>query len=159
MSDMCIILFKDSFSIDVKDDRVSITEGDVAVIAARCRTEGGLTEADLGELRAELGYRKLGRWVLREVAEALESANLGYFPPGMLEPEWNTVPRMTQKVWIYDKSGDARTRVIDAVLNPEDHDVRAILNGLVAGKINALNPQEKLERIREIVMDVENSDA
>jgi hypothetical protein len=122
-------------------------------IAARCKGDGGLTRATLGELREELGYRKLGRWVLEEVAAFLAEARLGYFPLDMLEPDRNTEPRQGQTVWIYDRDGGLRGQMIDAVLHPDEHDVRAVLDGLVAGRIEVLTTEQKLERIRELVCE------
>ncbi|MFI7519059.1 hypothetical protein OG994_22935 [Micromonospora globbae] len=119
-------------------------------IAARCREDGGLTEATLGELRDELGYKKLGRWVLAEIAETLRATGLGFFPPERLNAELNTEPRQWQTVWIYQRDGGPRARVIDAVLQPDDCDVRAVLDGIGAGNLAALSPEERLRRIREI---------
>lgn len=126
-------------------------EGDSTTVGVRCRREGGLIEVTLGDLREELGYKKLGKWVLVEVAEALGKAKLGYFPPEMLDPLLNTVPRQGQSVWIYDKDGGPRAQVIDAVLHPDKHDVRAALDGLAGGHTDALSPEQKLDRIRELV--------
>jgi hypothetical protein len=120
-------------------------------IVARCHAEGGLTEATLGELREELGYKKLGRYVLDDIREHLDKAKLGYFPGWVIDPARNVEPRQVQTVWIYEKSGDLRSQVIDAVLNPDKHDVRAILDGLVGGNVEAMTPEQKLERIRELV--------
>jgi len=120
-------------------------------IAARCRSEGGLTEATLGELREELGYKKLGRWVLNEIAESLEQSELGYFPPERLDAERNAEPRQWQIVWIYSRDGGARARIIDAILNPDKRDVRAVLDGLVDSDLSALNAEQRLDRIRDIV--------
>jgi hypothetical protein len=128
-------------------------EGDGSSIGTRCRRGGGLIEATLGELREELGYKKLGKWVLEEVKEALGKAKLGYFPPGRLDPQINTEPRQGQTVWIFDKDGGPRAQVIDAVLHPDQHDVRAALDGLAAGQNKALTPEQKLERIRELVSE------
>jgi hypothetical protein len=125
----------------------------VAGIAARCHADGGLTEVELGELREELGYKKLGKWVLAEVAEALEKSRLGYFPLSTLDPAQNTEPRQWQTIWIYEKNGDLRAQVIDAILNPHKHNVRSIMDGLVAGDAEALTAEQKLERIRQLLSD------
>ncbi|MDH6608305.1 hypothetical protein M2164_003940 [Streptomyces sp. SAI-208] len=122
-------------------------------IGKRCRQEGGLIEVTLGDLREELGYKKLGKWVLVEVAEALGKAKLGYFPPDMLDPHHNTEPRQWQTVWIYDRDGSPRAQVIDAVLHPDQHDVRGALDGLAAGRPDAMTPEQKLAQIRELVRE------
>jgi hypothetical protein len=122
-------------------------------IAARCHATGGLIEAELGELREELGYRKLGKWVLAEVAESLKKARLGYFPLSRLDPAQNTEPRQWQTIWIYERDNALRSQVIDAVLNPDEHDVRAILDGLVAGHTEVLSAEQKLDRIRTLVAE------
>lgn len=44
--------------------------------------------------------------------------------------------------------------MIEIVLDPRDYldeDVRSILNGVAGGDSEALTPEQKLERIREIV--------
>ncbi|MEU1752480.1 hypothetical protein ABZ436_07480 [Micromonospora matsumotoense] len=120
-------------------------------IAARCRADGGITEATLGELRAELGYRKLGRWVLEEIANTLRATGLGFFPPQRLDAALNTEPRQWQTVWIYDRDGGPRARVIDAVLQPDDCDVRGELGVIGTNNAAGLTAQQKLDRIRDIV--------
>jgi hypothetical protein len=120
-------------------------------IAARCHGDGGLTVATLGDLREELGYKKLGKWVLAEIAESLQKSRLGYFPLSVLDPAQNTEPRQWQKVWIYRKNDDLRAQVIDAVLQPDMHDVRSILDGVVGGHADALTAEQKLDRIRQIL--------
>ncbi|MFY1618853.1 hypothetical protein ACLQ25_03790 [Micromonospora sp. DT44] len=120
-------------------------------IAARCRADGGLTQATLGELRDELGYRKLGRWVLAEIAETLRATGLGFFPPERLTAELNTEPRQWQTVWIYVRDGGSRARVIDAVLQPDDCDVRAELDAIGTKNPATLTPQQRLDRIRDIL--------
>lgn len=120
-------------------------------IAARCRAAGGLIEAGLGELREELGYKKLGKYVLEEVGETLKKAGLGYFPPGRLDAARNTEPRQWQTIWIYERNHELRSQVIDAVLDPDNHDVRAVLDGLVGGRVELLTPEQKLDRIRALV--------
>lgn len=122
-------------------------------IAARCHEAGGLIEAELGELREELGYKKLGRYVLGEIAELLEKARLGHFPPERLDPALNSEPRQWQTVWVYERNDDLRAQVIDAVLHPDKHDVRAVLDGLVAGRHEALTAEQKLDRIRALLAE------
>lgn len=125
-------------------------KSDSTTIAARCRAEGGLIEVSLGDLREELGYKKLGKWVLVEVAEALGRDKLGYFPESMLDPQHNTAPRQAQRVWIYENDGGARARIINAVLHPDQRDVRAALDAL-ADHDEALTSEQKLDRIRDLV--------
>ncbi|MBT2478580.1 hypothetical protein [Streptomyces sp. ISL-94] len=62
-----------------------------------------------------------------------------------------TVPRQGQTVWIYEKGGGARAQVVDAVLHPQKHDARAVLDGLAAGRSEALPPEQKLDRIRDLI--------
>lgn len=119
-------------------------------IAARCRAEGGLIEVDLESLRNELGYKKLGRWVLAEIEETLRTSGLGYFPQWVLDPQQNSELRRWQRVWIYERDGGSRARVIDAVLRPDESDVRSALDGLVQGRLAAMTAEQKLARIAEI---------
>ncbi|MEO3892382.1 hypothetical protein [Nonomuraea sp. B5E05] len=123
---------------------------DSTTIAARCRAQGGLIEVNLGDLREELGYKKLGKWVLIEVAEALGRDQLGYFPEDVLDPQHNTVPRQSQTVWIYENDDGARAQVINAVLHPDQRDVRAALD-VLTDHGEALTPEQKLDRIRDLV--------
>ncbi|MFB7464016.1 hypothetical protein ACFCZ1_11055 [Streptomyces sp. NPDC056224] len=62
-----------------------------------------------------------------------------------------TVPRQGQTVWIYEKDGGPRAQVVDVVLHPEKHDARAVLDGLPAGRNEALTPEQKLDRIRDVI--------
>jgi hypothetical protein len=132
---------------------MSETQEGAEGIAARCRAAGGLIEAGLGGLREELGYKKLGKWVLAELDESLKKAGLGYFPPERLDPAQNSEPRQWQTIWIYERNNDLRAQVLDAVLNPDEHDVRAVLDGLVAGRAEALTAEQKLDRIRALVAE------
>ncbi|MGW0822552.1 hypothetical protein [Streptomyces sp. NPDC002845] len=105
---------------------------------------------NLGDLRQELGYKKLGKWVFVEVAEALGMDKLGYFQECMLDPQHNTVPRQAQTVWIYENNGGTRAQIINAVLHSDRRDVRAALDAL-ADHGEALTPEQKLDRIRDLV--------
>ncbi|MFI5835136.1 hypothetical protein ACIA5A_15830 [Micromonospora sp. NPDC051300] len=120
-------------------------------IAARCRADGGLTETTLGKLRDELGYRKLGRWVLAEIADTLRATGLGFFPADRLDAALNTEPRQWQTVWIYARDSSPRSRVIDAVLHPDDCDVRTELEAIGTRTAAGLSHRQKLDLIREIV--------
>ncbi|MDI5968059.1 hypothetical protein POF50_001620 [Streptomyces sp. SL13] len=118
---------------------------------AQCVAEGGLTQVSLGDLRAELGYRKLGKFILSEIIEELDASDLGYFPREALDSRCNVEPRQHHEVWIYARDGSSRAAILDAVLCPERVNVRRILDGLAGGDLGALTPREKLDRIREIV--------
>lgn len=119
-------------------------------VSAKCKAAGGLLEISLEELRNEVGKAKLGKWVLGAIAENLSTSGLGYFPQWVLDPVQNPEMRSWQTLWVYDRDGSSRSRVIDAVLRPDEHDVRGILDGLVDGKDEALTPEQKLARIAEI---------
>ncbi|MFD6938193.1 hypothetical protein ACFWAP_18845 [Streptomyces goshikiensis] len=137
-----------------EDDRPQDTGNDrdenAAGVAGRVSAEGGLIETTLGALREELGYKKLGRWVLEELEEHLTNQNLGFFPSWKLRPQINTEPRKEQRLWVYALDGSTRAQVITAILQPEDTDVFAVLDGLAAGRHQALLPQQKIDLIREI---------
>ncbi|MFC0628799.1 hypothetical protein [Kribbella deserti] len=119
-------------------------------VAERCRAEGGLVQATLGELREELGYRKLGRWVLNEIAENLRDTGLGYFPLNALDGEQVINPRKEDTVWVYDRDGGPRAQVIDAIVNPGKN-VKAVLSSHVEGAKVAMTAEQKLEAITRIV--------
>jgi hypothetical protein len=123
----------------------------LGTVARRTREAGGLLEVSLGELRDEAGYHKLGRWVLEEIREHLQKSKLGVFPANRLDPNENTEPRQWQKVWVYLRDDSTLARVIDAVLEPDKHNVRAALMGVALGDPEEMTADQKLDRIREIV--------
>lgn len=116
-----------------------------------CVEEGGLLKVDLGSMRAELGYGRLGKWILGEIAEKLEAEGLGYFPRDVLNASCNTEPRQNDEVWVYVRDTSTRARVLDAVLYPKHTNVRSVLDGIAGGDLAALTADEKLARIKEIV--------
>lgn len=120
-------------------------------IHTRCVDDGGLTRVNLGDLRTALGYRKLGKFILTEISEELEGSDLGYFPQETLDARCNAEPRQHHEIWVYLRDGSTRSAILDAVLYPERVNVRRILDGLADGNLGALSPEEKLDRIREIV--------
>jgi hypothetical protein len=85
------------------------------------------------------------------VAESLPKARLGYFPVEYLDPGKNIEPRQHQKAWIYERSSDPRSQVIDAVLHPAEHNVRAVLDGIAAGRPEAITAEQKLDQICTLV--------
>ncbi|WBB56110.1 hypothetical protein [Verrucosispora sp. WMMD573] len=105
----------------------------------------------LGELRDELGYRKLGRWVLAEIADTLQATGLGFFPTHRLDAEINKEPRQWQTVWIYQRDEGPRARLIEAILHPDDYDVRGVLDSIAGINLDALSDSQRLQRIRDIV--------
>jgi hypothetical protein len=127
-----------------------MTDVGMASIAAECKSGGGLMEIELERLRNVLGKKKLGKWVLGEIAETLQTSDLGFFPEWVLDPDGNTEIRHWQKVWIYNRDGSLRARVIDAVLRPDTVDVRAVLGPLGNQDLTSLTADEKLARILEI---------
>lgn len=126
-------------------------DGWAGTVAERCRAAGGLLKATLGELREELGYRRLGRYVLDEVAEGLAEAGLGWFPSSRLSARENSEPRKEQELWVFVRDGGLRCQVIDAIQAPDGSDVSAVLNGLLADRPRELSPERKLGLIREIL--------
>jgi hypothetical protein len=121
-------------------------------VVKRCAAEGGLTAANLLELRTALGFGRLGKWVLVEIANALKAKKVGYFPTWVLAPEINEEPRQHQEVWLYLRNDSPTARVIDAVVEPQNHDV--VRSTLVAVRLDNepdLSAEQKLERIRAIV--------
>ena len=71
----------------------------------------------LGDLRkAEpLGFDRLGKYVLDQIASALEGEGLGYFPVEAIEN--NSEPRQWQEVRVY-RRGTGIGKLIQAVTNP-----------------------------------------
>lgn len=119
--------------------------------AARCRKAGGLVEVSLQDLREEAGFAKLGRWVLEEIKNYLKKNSLGYFPAERLDLALNTEPRQWQTVWIYDRGDNALSKVVEAVLFPDDSDVMVALSGLLPQNAKPLSAKQKLVRIQGIL--------
>ncbi|GAB3261421.1 hypothetical protein [Nocardioides dilutus] len=69
----------------------------------------------LGDLRKAIGYDRLGKYVLDEVASGLEGEGLGCFPVEILKN--NPEPRQWQEVRIY-RRGKGVGRLIEAVTAP-----------------------------------------
>ena len=117
--------------------------------------EGGIIKVSLGQLRDELGHSRIGKKVLANMAAHLEESNLGYFPGGTLDPEVNPEPRQWQEVWIFERDGSAKSAVLDAVANPEQHDLVAALNMFSEGAPDFANmdDSQKLAMIRAVVCE------
>ena len=76
---------------------------------------GDIKVVNLGELRSELGYDRLGRAVLATIANELESVGLGYFPKSVIDE--NDYPRMTDTLRVFRK-GSALGQIAQGVLSP-----------------------------------------
>lgn len=96
-------------------------------IAEKARQAGGIAKITLGELRDELGHARIGKMVLRNMADYLTENSLGYFPGWVLSEE-NPEPRQWQEVWVYERDGSAKSVVLDAVSDPDNKDLVAALN-------------------------------
>lgn len=130
---------------------LAATKGDAGTVAERCRLVGGLLRVTLGELREELGYRRLGKYVLDEVAESLAAEGLGWFPAWRLSPRENAEPRKEHELWVFLRDDGLRCQVIDAIQAPDGFDIPTVLNGLLADRPRGLSPERKLGLIREIL--------
>lgn len=126
-------------------------DGGTDTVAGRCRAGGGLARTSLGELRRELGYGRLGRHVLAEIAESLTTEGLGWFPAWRLSPKENDEPHKDQELWVYVRDGGLRCQVIGVIQAPDSCDVPAVLDGLLARRPSALSAEGKLSLIREIL--------
>ncbi|WP_371498373.1 hypothetical protein OG871_20225 [Kitasatospora sp. NBC_00374] len=87
-------------------------DGGTGPVAERCRAAGGLVRTSLGELRQELGYGRLGRHALEEVAESLTADGLGWFPAWRLSPKQNDEPHKEQELRVYARDGGLRCQII-----------------------------------------------
>lgn len=96
----------------------------------------------LGELRTALGYDRLGRYVLGQIRDELDSHNLGYFPTGVLET--NDEPRQYQEVRVYKRNSDAG-KVIRAVTHPSP-----VGDQLLAASVGS-SADSTLDKIRALV--------
>jgi hypothetical protein len=76
---------------------------------------GDVQAIDLGTLRSMLGYDRLGKMVLRTIANELESVGLGYFPLSVLDE--NEYPRQNDTLRVF-RRGSAMAEIVQAVLKP-----------------------------------------
>ena len=89
---------------------------------------GGIVKINLGQLRDELGHARIGKKVLSLMADHLTENNLGVMPAWVMDAESNPEPRQWQEVWVYERDGSAKSAVLDAVSDPDNHDIVAALN-------------------------------
>jgi hypothetical protein len=130
---------------------MSKTGDDVGTVADRCRAAGGMLRTILGELRESLGYKRLGKYVLEEMAESLTLDGLGWLPAWRLSLKQNDEPRQDQELWVFVRDGGLRCQVVGVVQAPDGCDVPAVLNDLLAGRPQKLSPERKVALIREIL--------
>jgi len=125
----------------------------VKKIHERVREAGGITKINLGELRDELGYARIGKKILGTMSDHLSESGLGYFPGGTLDAAANPEPRQWQEVWIYERDGSAKSAVLDAVADPENHDLVAALNMFSEGAPDfaSMDAEQRLAFIRAAV--------
>ncbi len=97
--------------------------------------------ATLGDLRKAIGYDRLGRYVLDELAARLEGEGLGYFPLDVID--FNLEPRQHQAVRIY-RRGKGVGKVIQAVTSPTPSGDRLLRDNGGAGL-------EVIQQIRALV--------
>ncbi len=114
---------------------------------------GGIVRINLGQLRDELGFQRIGKKVLTKMSAHLEESNLGYFPGGTLDEDSNPEPRQWQEVWVYERDGSAKSAVLDAVANPDEHDLVAALDMFSEGAPNYadMDDSQRLSLIRAVV--------
>ena len=110
------------------DTKEATMANGVKKIHERVQDAGGIVKINLGELRDELGYARIGKKILAKMSDHLTDSNLGYFPGGTLSEDSNPEPRQWQEVWVYERDGSAKSAVLDAVADPETHDLVAALN-------------------------------
>lgn len=122
-------------------------------IHERVQAAGGVTKINLGELRDELGYARIGKKILATMSNHLTESNLGYFPGGTLDSESNPEPRQWQEVWVYERDGSAKSAVLDAVADPENGDLVSALNMFSEGApdFKSMDAEQRLAFIRAAV--------
>lgn len=127
----------------------------VKKIHEQVRENGGIVRINLGDLRDELGYARIGKKILAAMSDHLTESNLGYFPGGTLDADHNPEPRQWQEVWVYERDGSAKSAVLDAVSDPEGHDLVAALNMFSEGAPDFANmtADQRLSFIRAVVCD------
>lgn len=110
-----------------KTAEVKETGNGTAKIHKMVTDAGGVVKVSLGQIRDELGHARLGKMVLKEMDAHLQDSGLGYFPGWVLTEE-NTEPRQWQEFWVYERDHTPRSAVLDAVSDPDNHDLVAALN-------------------------------
>lgn len=120
-------------------------------VAMRCQEFGGLLKIDLGELRQELGFSRLGRQVLDEISSTLRSVRLGFFPDWVLDSSVNLEPRQHQEIWLYLSDGGSISQVISAIQDPVNVDVPQVLSLISGNRFRPSSPEEKIRAIQEIL--------
>ena len=120
-------------------------------IAERVAAAGGIAKVTLGELRDELGFARLGKTVLQSMAAHLEVNGLGYFPAWVLTDE-NTEPRQWHEFHVYTRDGSPKSVVLDAVSDPDTHDLVAALNmfNQDAPDYSKMKPEARMALIKVI---------
>lgn len=147
--------------MDLSDNSPPKRYPGIEAVVDRCAEQGGVTIADLEELRDAVGYDRLGKWVLGVIGDALDAHGLGYLPVGALDHAANSEPRKWHHIIVYRKDGGLVDRVVTTVLSPADacqDQVRisrdaTLLATLYAGAdpISPLTDTQKLNRIRAIL--------
>lgn len=124
-------------------------------ITESARAAGGIVKVTLGDLRDELGYARIGKKILGTMSNHLTENGLGYFPGGTLDAGANPEPRQWQEVWVYERDGSAKSAVLDAVADPENHDLVAALNLFSEGApdFKSMSADQRLSFVRAAVCD------
>ncbi len=99
--------------------------------------------ATLGELRKAIGYERLGRYVLDELASKLEGEGLGYFPLDVIDD--NPEPRQQQEVRLY-RRGKGIGKLIQAITKPTPSGDRLL-------RENANDGTDLIRQIKAIVCE------
>lgn len=127
------------------------TAAKAQTIAERVKAQGGIAKVTLGELRDELGFARLGKTVLQTMAEHLSENSLGHFPAWVLTDE-NAEPRQWHEVWLYERDGSAASVVLDAVSDPDTHDLVSALKMFSADTpdYSKMKPEARMALIKTI---------
>jgi len=114
---------------------------------------GGIAKINLGQLRDELGFQRIGRKVLSKMSDHMTDSGLGFFPGWALDEESNPEPRQWQEVWVYERDGSARSAILDAVAYPDVHDLAAAFAMFTdeAPDYSSLDDSQRLALVRAVV--------
>lgn len=115
------------------------------------KKEGGIAKVTLGDIRDELGHARLGVTVLRSMADHLSENGLGFFPAWVLND--NPEPRQWNELHVYERDNTPRSAVLDAVADPEGHDLRTALDMFTdtVADFSKLDADQKMTLVRSIV--------
>lgn len=112
----------------------------------------GIAKVTLAQVRDELGFARLGKHVLSQMGDHLTENGLGFYPAWVLTED-NTEPRQWQEFWVYERDHTPRSVVLDAMGDPDNHDLAAALDlfNQSAPDYSKMDAEQRLTLVRTIL--------